>query len=138
MMSSGIEAAGQVGPCRTCGHADMYPADIRDGHERRRCSNHKATAYGRVIRGIDQVRAEGCYKPADSGINVDLVKDLLTKEPGMSTQQIINLYHHHTGKLLFYDEMKAVLTDLVKGGALRSEWDTQGISIRYYSAGGQA
>jgi hypothetical protein len=64
MLSSGIEAAGQVGPCRTCGHADPYPKDPRDGHERRRCNNSDATGYGKVIRGLDQVRVEGCYKPA--------------------------------------------------------------------------
>lgn len=47
------------GPCRTCSSLEPYPAD-KDGKERGKCINRKATAFGRVIRGIDQVR-KGCW-----------------------------------------------------------------------------
>lgn len=50
------------GPCKTCHHLATYPAD-KDGKQRGKCTNPKATAKGRVIRAIDQVRREGCYEP---------------------------------------------------------------------------
>ena len=66
------------GPCRTCHHAAEYPAD-KDGQERRKCTNQKATGKNRVIRGIDQVRTEGCYMAKSAAPEKSKEADVIVK-----------------------------------------------------------